>query len=298
MKKKLFFSSLFIFITFLNATVLIDYYHKDYLIADRSVFVFDEKPQYTLSKENSKILLKMINTQKDIDIENQKFSDGKVISDIDYLVSGTQLSATINLFKSNFDNPQIEKFGYYENKNIYKVVVDIIGQSNPTTASQAKDLANFYKFTGREKKAKSILVNFEKKSKAVQVSKNQKVETLPKIEKKEIAPLLKSEPESTEITFKDKITKIISRYNLSFYLIVFAGFLLFLFGIRILRNILKKEKIIDDPSFYSVNEFGSLRFRKTVAQKFQDLNWDIESIARELQITVQDTKKILEDSQI
>ncbi len=316
MKKKILLFLVFICATFLQATMLMDYYHKDYEVADRSVFVFDKKPVYRITQENGQVYLHFSNIRADIDIHDALFPDGNVIESIKYLTAGNNLTAVIKLFSNDYGEPKLEIIEFAEKNNtIYKVVIDIIVISKPADKQQASFLANFYKLTGQKNSANKVWEDFEASVKFAPA--DIQPENVKEASKDEIAPVatvpvvivpvatLEIDSVASHEEISDKVSSEKSANNLmeifkainkvELIVIVFA-FVLILFAIRILinyhkLNIQDKDK---ENYLYPTTGYGSEEFRQKAAKKLDEQNWDIEAIAKELQLTEKEVEKLLE----
>jgi hypothetical protein len=67
--RKVFILSLLMVISFLNASYLVDVYHRDYGVIDRTVLVFDTKPQYKIFTNESNIQINLQECRKNISLK-------------------------------------------------------------------------------------------------------------------------------------------------------------------------------------------------------------------------------------
>ena len=95
--KRAFILMLLVLISLLNANFLIDVYHKDYGVIDRTVLVFDTKPNYEILKHESDLQINLHGCRKDASLQKTGINNSKVITGLDYLISEDKVMVMINI---------------------------------------------------------------------------------------------------------------------------------------------------------------------------------------------------------
>jgi len=302
MNKKFIFVFFLAIFTFLHSAVLLDYYHRDYQVANRSVLVFDKKPEFNISKNENHIIIKVQNGKKDYDVESLQTPKNHLLKAITYSQKDNDLLIDFELHTFKGIVPVFDKMEFSENKNKYKVVMDFIITQSPENEEEALALAKFYKLTGRSKKAENILSAFENRKietpKQVIKEKPEIVEEKPEIAKeKQITKPVKTPDVQTTKKTKPKpgflsVFQVLPLYS---YLLVILGIILIILTIRIL---LRKRKItshIADKNQFSVGGFGTENMQIIAANKLAEYGWSNENIAKELYLTPQKVKELLKE---
>ena len=120
MNKKFIFVFFLAIFTFLHSAVLLDYYHRDYQVANRSVLVFDKKPEFNISKNKNHIIIKVQNGKKDYDVESLQTPKNHLLKAITYSQKDKDLLIVFELHTFKGIVPVFDKMEFSENKNKYK----------------------------------------------------------------------------------------------------------------------------------------------------------------------------------
>ncbi|MBT5420732.1 MAG: hypothetical protein HOK80_07555, partial [Candidatus Cloacimonetes bacterium] len=116
-----------IFISLLNANYLIDVYHKDYGVIDRTVLVFDTRPDYEILKHESDLQINLSGCRKDASLRESNITNSKVITGLNYLVTKDKVSVSIGINTSQLlITGEIYKVeGMELQGDVFKLVLDI-----------------------------------------------------------------------------------------------------------------------------------------------------------------------------
>ena len=117
MNKKFIFVFFLAIFTFLHSAVLLDYYHRDYQVANRSVLVFDKKPEFNISKNENHIIIKVQNGKKDYDVESLQTPKNHLLKAITYSQKDNDLLIDFELHTFKGIVPVFDKMEFSENKN-------------------------------------------------------------------------------------------------------------------------------------------------------------------------------------
>ncbi|MFO7897235.1 MAG: hypothetical protein R6U84_09905 [Candidatus Cloacimonadales bacterium] len=297
-KKVVFLLCIFTF-SLLNAANLLKFYHRDYQVADRSVFVFDSRPQFSFSSDANKILINFPNTSLDLGLEGEVFHDSKVLKSISYTQNGDDLLVKLALQNSQFGHPEVESFHFSQNKQQYKVVFDIIRNPQPATTDAAQQLAKFYRLVGKEKKSNQVLADFRASQAQLKKAEESKaISSDP--EKAKAQPIVSdSEADKADLT-KSAAPEANSFYDfllgipLSFYLLLLVAIILVILTIRFIISGQRKRAANSSADFwYPTSGFGSEQCQKKIISILHKHNWESDTIARELQLSSEAVEQII-----
>ena len=302
MNKRLSILLLFALFTTLHAAILLDFYHRDYQMADRSVLVFDQKPNYKITKNDSHLLITIQNGQLDYDVKPQTFNENKLIKSINYSSQKDKLVIDFNLQDYDGKLPIWEPMEFEQNKQQYKVVIDFIKTKSPQTNPDAVALSEFYETIGQPKTAKDIMDQF-----LATLEVEPKPEPKPEL-KSELKPEqatvstdtlieIKSQPlaKATEkISFASTITDFFKVFPLLFYVLFALTIALVVLSIKIFSRNRSSLPQTSKPDQYSLLGFGSNDLQKKAALKLSEASWSDENIAKELCMSIEQLNKLLE----
>jgi len=286
--KKILLLTFITFITILNANFLIDAYHKDYGVIDRTVLVFDTKPQYDILKHGSSIEVKLDGCRKDASLQNISVIDSKVLTGFDYLISGDGIKVIININTTQLliTGEVYRVNGMELQGNVFKLVLDIFISNNPQSLSELSSYASFYKEIGNEELAEDY---------------NDKVVKLNnKIKAQQENAITQDENSRSKISVSsiliDTAKELISKLNFGILGIV-AGIIALIVIIIILIDKLFGKKTsttdTDVDSLRPVDGFADNAYLKEVAKKLAALNWDVDEIAKELELPFEEVQKFI-----
>ncbi len=288
MKKKYF---LFVFFTIsllLNANIFIDMYHKDYSMIDRTVLIFDSKPNYEIFRNEEEIQINISNCSKDANIINRKFYNSNVLTAFDYLVTKNKIMVIITINSSQkLVSGDTYHYEVMEVKDdLFKIVIDIFITKNPKAINELESFASFYSATG----------NTELADKYNQIAKDLKenlVVTQPVIIKQDSVQL------SSQPNYKTNIKSIIQflKENLDTKLtiLICIGILLIAVVIFLISFLLKKKQVVPDieeASLRPLSGFGTDEFRKNMISKLSENGWNADAIAQELDLPENNVTRI------
>jgi len=158
MLKSVFIKKSFMLFLFLVYTLtifsieLIHNYYGDYKEVVRIVFVLRTQVHHTtlMDTDNKKIEIKISETRINPSLFKLNFESTSLLDDIIYETIGRDLTITINT-----------NFVYYAEcftlvENVYKIVIDVFRQKEPTTMEQARDYVTFYRTVGYHDRANAL----------------------------------------------------------------------------------------------------------------------------------------------
>ncbi|MCF7858285.1 MAG: hypothetical protein K9N07_03025 [Candidatus Cloacimonetes bacterium] len=289
MKRIVIFLFLIIF-TGLNASYLIDLYHKDYGVIDRTVLVFDTKPDYEILKHESDIQININNCRKDASLKSINLTNSKVLTGINYLVSKDKVMVMLDINTTQLlISGEIYKVDGMELKSdLFKLVLDIFIATNPQSLSDLTSYSNFYTAIGNKELAdqynQKIAILNEKLKDQVPIDEVANVQT-PK--KKISSDLLKK----TKIFLKE----FSSKFDYKLVGILFAGIILLVVVIILIVKFSKKGNDIDknSDSLRSTSGFAEMDYLEKIVKSLADQDWDFEEIAKEVELPVDEVQRII-----
>ncbi|MFC1887649.1 hypothetical protein ACFLYK_02460 [Candidatus Cloacimonadota bacterium] len=262
------------------------FYHKNYGIADRTVFVFDYEPSYFLEETEDSIILLISRSSLSSDIIDLPLENNPVLSSYAFSSREDDLKIVIQI---NRDISETRKFGVEEfllreNKE-YKLVLDIFKYETPLNRDELNSYINFYNLV-------------ELKGKAVELSK--KLDEFPIEDKLDTD---KTEDEITETpevasTQKKKESgeNIFTRLKnfFQFYIpglnLLIAAILVIAVLILIIVTITLKKKARVKDVFHDKERLGSKSFSLRVIKILKEAGWEDSMIAEELGISLDEVK--------
>ena len=287
MKKAILFVIFLSFFTLLGANYLIDVYHKDYGMIDRTVLVLASKPQYSILQHEGDIQINFTNCRKDATIRNIKIPDSKVLQAFDFLVTEDKVMViiTINQARQLITGERYQLETLELKGEVFKLVFDIFTTKNPKTVEELKSFASFYEMTGKKDlvaKYKSIAEKLE----AEQVFLVQEDSTA-----QPEATLQKQRQVFRPQSFFEKLKSTMSTTML---IILALGLILITVVIIILILLLKKkpEPEFEEKSLRFTKGFGDEEFQKRMVLKLAENGWDSEEIAKELELHLEDVHRM------
>ena len=305
----IFFLSIF---TFLHSAILLDYYQRDYQVANRSVLVFNGKPELKTSQNGNHLIIEVQDCQKDYDVKSLETPKNHLLNAITYSLNDNDLIIDFDLRNFGKEIPVYDKMEFAENKNKYKVVIDFIKTRSPQNEEDAIAIAKFYKSTGRSKKAENILTAFKEKKietpkqnkkdtieeKKVEIPKQDKKGTLEVQEQKQIAKPVNTQPAQPmqKQNPKPNFLSIFQVFPLYFYIAIFLGIVVIILLIRILSRKKKITSVSSNENQFSTSGFGSEKMQIIAVNKLAEYGWTHENIAKELYITQQRVKELLKET--
>ena len=289
--KRIFILLFFLLISLLNASFIIDAYHRDYGVINRTVLVFDTKPEYEILKHESDIQINLQGCRKDASLQKMNISNSKVLKGFDYITSEDKVVVMININTSQLlvTGEKYKVEGMELQGDVFKLVLDIFISSNPQSLSELTSYASFYKTTGNLELANeynNMVIKVHNTIKAQQENvDNQLPETI---------TLKKSTMVTTK--FKSTFQNFISILNtkiIGFILLAIVLFIVVIFLIYKLTH--KKASALDKDksSLRPIDGFADREYLEEVAKKLEAKNWKVEEIAKELEITFEEAQKII-----
>ena len=150
--RRIFFLLIFIsLVSLINASFLIDVYHKDYGYILRTVLVFDSKPNYSVLKHQDDIQINILNCRKDATIQNAQVPNSNVLKAFDFLVSKDKVMVVLSINQTlQLISGEPYKVELYElSGELFKLVLDVFAIKNPKTLEEVRSFADFYKTIGK-----------------------------------------------------------------------------------------------------------------------------------------------------
>ncbi|MBC8414892.1 MAG: hypothetical protein H8E11_00490, partial [Candidatus Cloacimonetes bacterium] len=151
MRKRIFLVFFLSFVSLINASFLIDVYHKDYGYIVRTVLVFDSKPNYSVLKHQDDIQINILNCRKDATIQNIQIPNSNVLKAFDFLVSKDKVMVVLSINQTlQLISGEPYKVELYElSGELFKLVLDVFAIKNPKTLEEVRCFADFYKTIGK-----------------------------------------------------------------------------------------------------------------------------------------------------
>ncbi|MCL1827285.1 MAG: hypothetical protein FWG20_04500 [Candidatus Cloacimonetes bacterium] len=152
MKRLFLFLCVMVFAVTIFSNELIHNYYGDFHDVVRVVFVFRTQIHHNamMDTDNKQIVLNFTGTKLNDSLFKLSFDDQWMFDDIRYEQEGNDLKVTMNMNVVYF----AQCFTLTE--NVYKVVVDVYRQKEPTTVDQAKNYITFYRTVGYLSKANAL----------------------------------------------------------------------------------------------------------------------------------------------
>ncbi|PID28764.1 MAG: hypothetical protein CSB55_03175 [Candidatus Cloacimonadota bacterium] len=149
MNKYFFVIILCLILSGINAVTLEKIYHGDFGEVNRTVLVFDSKPNYKTiqQSENKKIIVRIKDCKRGNSVQQNTSFPGKVLKSLSLQKVAEDLSVHINTEKKYY-----LKTSYLTGKK-YKLVLDIFNNKNPETLNEHLSYAKFYYTVGFLNKA-------------------------------------------------------------------------------------------------------------------------------------------------
>ncbi len=289
--KRTFILFFLVLVNLLNASFLIDVYHKDYGVINRTVLVFDTKPQYEILKHESDIQINLQKCSKDISLQKLAITNSNVITGFDYLVSKDKVVVMINVNTSHLlVSGEIYKVDGMEIQgDVFKLVLDIFISTNPQTLSELTSYATFYETTGNVKLAEEYqlqVVALHDKIKEQQKSKTtQSRQTVTTKEQTGILNKLES-----------LINKLSPNLNIKIIGVALGAIILLAIFIFLIIKLSRKKTSAFDmngDSLRSTDGFAENTYLEKVAKDLAAKNWGLEEIAKELELSFEEVQKII-----
>jgi len=288
MRKIIFLVIFLSFVSLINASFLIDVYHQDYGYIDRTVLVFDSKPNYSVLKHQDDIQINIMNCRKDATIQNIQIPNNKVLKAFDYLVSKDKVMVVIIVNQTQqLISGEPYKVELYElSGEFYKLVLDVFAITNPKTLEEVRSFANFYETIGKTELANEYYT-IASELKSVQSMQTVTDSTIKIQEPKNI---VKKTLQS--LTFFKSLKNTL---NTKAVIILAVGIVLFIILIVIILKAVKKKEPkpdFEDKSQRSTRGFGDNEFQKKMVLKLAAQEWESEAIAMELNLPLDDVHRM------
>lgn len=289
--KKIFILLFLVLISLLNASFLIDVYHKDYGVINRTVLVFDTKPQYEILKHESDIQINLQNCSKDISLQKLDIENSKVITGLNYLVSEDKVMVMININTTQLlITGEIFKVeGMELQGDVFKLVLDIFISTNPKTLSELTSYASFYETTGNMEladKYNKLVVELHDKTKDQQ--ENVTVRSTQDVTKKEQLKITDK--------FKSSIKNLSTKFDYKLIGVAFGIIILLVIIIILIIKLARKKSSafdLDKNSLRPTDGFADSAYLEKVAIELASKNWGLEEIAKELELPLHEIQRII-----
>lgn len=276
MKKVLLLIILLLSIGTSSAVFFIDMYHKDYGVIDRSVLVFSSKPEFNIIENENDIQLNILNCKKDVNIQNQQFSDNAVIESFDYYSSEDKVMVIISI-NTQHKSTQGKKYSLETsevNDEVFKLILDVYATKTPKTFQEYSSFAFFFEATGKPDTAKPYREMAEK------LKATLPPETLLAQEKQPI--------QSQEVTPQNRFVKSLQNFLTPKMIILLIIAIILIAAIIFTVSFVLNKKTTETVSFKNLrlrNGFGSEEFRSNIIQLLEKNYWGVDEIALELEMS-------------
>ena len=289
--KRTFILLFLVLVSLLNASFLIDVYHKNYGVIDRTVLVFDTKPQYEILKHESDIQINLPGCRKDVSLQKLDFANSKVITGFDYLVSKDKVIVMINVNTSQLlVTGEIYKVDGMEIQgDVFKLVLDIFISANPQTLSELTSYATFYETTGNfklaeEYKLQALALNEKIKEQQINTTTQSKQVVATKLQTGILNKL------------KSLIDKLSPQLNIKIIGVALGAIILLAIFIFLIIKLSRKKTSafdMDGDSLRSTDGFAENTYLEKAAKDLAAKNWGLEEIAKELELPFEEVQKII-----
>jgi len=315
-----------LFNSLLSATILKDFYHDNHGPVERVVFVFSENPRYRIREDAISVNITFFETTLAPNLKTEDIHDNPIISRIALVPTDHFLGTLINTYQEY----RIDSF-VLQSGDDYKFVVDVFKKKIPRSSTIASEYAAFYRKMGNTKKAvyyemmADSLANagkiIEPPPEPEPVIDKPVIHIQESLEEEEQEPLKKEPVSDTEIiekivkqktshepapkkkpkksyqkSFKDRIPEIIKDiYHdkmLMFSIIVVVGVILIMLIMSLIRKLHKPAKKEKEETSDS---YGSQEFQRVTIKRLLANGWQIEEIAKELNITPDQVEELGRD---
>ena len=289
--KRLFILLFFLLISFLNASIIIDAYYKDYGIINRTVFVFDTRPEYEILKHESNIQINLSGCRKDVSLQKLKILNSKVITGFNYNVSEDKVAVVVNINTSHLlvTGEAYKVEGMELQGDVFKLVLDIFISSKPQSLSELTSYASFYETTGNLELANdynNLVIKLHNTIKAQQENRNeQSMQTI---------TTKKSTIVKTKL--KSSFQVFVSKLNITIIGLILLSVIIIIVIIVIVYKLTHKKITVSDTdgnSLRPTDGFADSTYLREVALKLIAKNWKIEEIAKELDLPFEKVQKFI-----
>ena len=291
--KRAFILFLLVFVSFLNASLLIDVYHRDYGVIDRTVLVFDTKPHYEILEHKSSIQINLQECCKNSSLQKLDIINNKVLTGYNFLISENKVMVSIDINTSQLlesDEKYIVKIMELQ-EDVFKLVLDIFISTNPKSLFELTSYASFYETTGYFKLA-------DEYNRLVAELQNKIKEE----EKKSLIQSTQANASQKQSKVTNKIQSLVKKFNTKFCRKILGLALFTLLLLAVVIIILSRKK----PSKLNVNKkivrstdgFADNAYLEKVAKELAAKNWGVQEIAKELELPVEEVQNIIDTEKI
>ena len=313
MKKTLFLLILLSFSVSVFANILQKFYHADHGPVERLVFVFSEYPRYRLREDPLDVNLSFLDCRRNPEIRTEVFEKQPVITRITFVETDAFIGVLIN----TYDGYGIEHFILQTDEG-YKLVMDVFRYKDVPTASMARDYATFYEKVGlshksfyylqvadslqiaRETGIQHELLQLEKEpvkmnEEAAETVVIQKVEVVqPVVAENEPEPVETAEivDESPYKKLNQRLPDILKDIYEDKMLMISIIFVALVVIVMILMSVIRKfHRSRPSDHVKPTDKFGTDEFQRVTIKRLLSNGWQVEEIARELNITVEEVEE-------
>ncbi|KQC07376.1 MAG: hypothetical protein APR54_01045 [Candidatus Cloacimonas sp. SDB] len=268
----------------LNSLQLNKFYHKNYGIADRTVFVFDSNLSYSIEKSDDVIKIIVKESSLHNSIKDLPLKDNPVLSCYAFSKFKNDLVISIHLNRKQSDNRDYGVEDFVLKDKTFKLVIDIFKYKEPLNRDEISSFIEFYNLVQLKEKAnryQKLLADFKEPEIA-----EKEISTEHKIP--EIDESKKTTDQKTSFKYRDILNSDLSSLG---YIIAALLFVIVIILILIIINLRKNSKIIS--VFQNKEKLGSRSFRKKIIKILQEAGWEDNMIAEELSISAEEVKKAL-----
>ena len=288
MRKIIFLVFFLSFVSLINASFLIDVYHKDYGYIDRTVLVFDSKPNYSVLKHQDDIQINIMNCRKDATIQNIQIPNSNVLKAFDFLISKDKVMVviTINQTQQLISGEPYNVELYELSGDFFKLVLDVFAINNPKTLDEVRSFADFYQTIGKTELADEYYTI------ASDMKTIQQTQTVSDSVIKTQKPKNKFKKTLQIPSFLENLKNILS---INIIIILAVGIIFIIVLIVIISKVVKKKEPksdFEDKSQRSTRGFGDNEFQKKMVLKLAEQDWESEAIAMELNLPLDDVHRM------
>jgi hypothetical protein len=279
----------------LNALQLTRYYHRNYGIIDRSVFVFDQKPVYSLETASDQLIITVNNSSMAAQINDQVLENNPVLSSYEFSNLAADTRITINLNRSAAGLRKYKVEDFLLSGNEYKLVLDIFKYAEPLSDTEISSFIDFYKKVELSKQAgfyEKMLAEWKPPAPEITQPEQEEITVLEKEEAEtdSISAVSETEQSRPGINLLERFKEFYN--NIPFIYIIIVAALVIILLIIILIICSGKKRPVAQELFQNTEKLGSKSFRIKVIKILREAGWEDNMIAEELGISPEEVKNI------
>lgn len=284
----------------LSASQLLDLYHKNYGMIERTVLVFDQLPKYIIEENADNVRLTIFKTSIKPEIKSFPVKEDRVITCYEISPLAGDLIITLKLNRESFlsASPAYRLENFHLKEQAWKLVLDIFLITDPVSAGEHQAYADFFRIVGFRDRAAAHL--------ALADSLRQSAELIIPASASDTAPdtIPSTRPEAEErldkISIRQRFAMLndqFRRINPLFWLLPLLIILIIVLLIILRARTNQVKPLPGSRSYRSHEGFGSPELQRKIALILKKKGWELEDIAREMMLKTEDVKSLLKKNQ-